>query len=197
MGVRADRTPEKEGTSMAQDRRVTRTKAALTQALFELLGEKDFDKISITELARRADVDRKTFYLHYHSAAAILEEFYETTIQRLQEGLEKDDVLDNMDLAGFFRVLNDVIGENLPLFRRLVQGQAYTYFIEQIRKILLHEADRFLLANGTTDPTQRRLKEEFLAAGIMRVYLVWLRGELNLSGEEFTDLIAHMTCQYA
>ena len=63
---------------MAADRRVTRTKAALTAALFELLGEKDFSKISVTELTRRADVDRKTFYLHYQTVDEILEEFTRT-----------------------------------------------------------------------------------------------------------------------
>lgn len=34
-------------------------------ALFELMGEKDFEKITVSEIAKRADVARRTFYRLY------------------------------------------------------------------------------------------------------------------------------------
>ncbi len=181
---------------MAQDRRVMRTKAALTQALFELLGEKDFSKISITELARRADVDRKTFYLHYHSVEEILEEFYEDMLTRLREDLEREGVFHGqVDLTGFFRVLNGVVGDNMPLFRRLVQGAGYTYFIERIRRILQEAAENTLAAHGVEDPLQVHLRGEFFAAGVMRVYLVWLRGGLGFTEDQFAETVGRMVGQ--
>ena len=182
---------------MAQDRRVARTKAALTRALFELLGEKDFDKISITELAQRADVDRKTFYLHYRSVEEILEDFYEDMLARLQEGLEREGVFrgPQVDLTGFFRVLNGVVGDNMPLFRRLVQGAGYTYFIERIRRILQEAAESTLAAHGVEDPLQIHLRGEFFAAGVMRVYLVWLRGGLDFTEDQFAETVGRMVGQ--
>ena len=178
---------------MAQDRRVVRTKAALTRALFELLGEKEFDKISITELAQRADVDRKTFYLHYRSVEEILEEFYEDTIARLREGLERERIFDGqVDMPGFFRVLNGVIAENMPLYRRLVRGTGYTYFIEQIRAVLQHAVEDALAVRGVVDQTHVRLCSEFFAAGVMRAYLVWLRGEVELTEEQFAEWVGQV-----
>lgn len=47
------------------DRRSRKTRAALTDALFDLLGEKPLKSISVTELTRLADVNRATFYVHY------------------------------------------------------------------------------------------------------------------------------------
>ncbi len=167
---------------MAGDRRVARTKAALTAALFELLAEKDFAKISITELARRADVDRKTFYLHYQSVDEILEEFYEERLRGLREALEREGVLreSSIDIVGFFRVLCGQVAENMPLFRRLAQGTGYTYYIERIRALLKTAIENYYRVRGGQSEAELRLLGEFYAAAIMRVYLVWVKGEVDM-----------------
>lgn len=178
---------------VARDRRVVRTKAALTRALFELLGEKEFSRISITELAHRADVDRKTFYLHYHSVEEILKEFYEDALAQFQQGLERENIFgQQVDIPGFFRVLGGVMAENMPLYRRLAKGTGYTYFIEQLRAVLRNAVENALAAQGNTDQTHIRLCGEFFAAGAMRVYLAWLKGELELTEEEFAEWVGRM-----
>ena len=117
---------------------MTRTKAALTAALFELLGEKDFSKISITELTRRADVDRKTFYLHYQTVDEILEEFYEGALHTLRETIEREGIFraESVDMVALFKILCDLTEKDMPLFRRLAQGGGYTYYMERIRALL-------------------------------------------------------------
>ena len=49
------------------DRRQVRTKRRIRDAFMELIMEKPMEKLTIKELAERADIDRKTFYLHYDS----------------------------------------------------------------------------------------------------------------------------------
>lgn len=181
---------------MAQDRRVIRTKTALTRALFELLGEKEFSKISITELAQRADVDRKTFYLHYRSVDEILEEFYEEALGRLQEGLEREQIFgEQVDMPGFFRVLNGVMAEKMPLCRRLARGTGYTYFMERLRALLKGAVEDALGRQGSGREIHIRMCGEFYAAGIMRVYLEWLKGDLGLTEEEFANWVGAMVNQ--
>lgn len=182
---------------MAQDRRVIRTKAALTQALFELLGEKEFSRISITELTRRADVDRKTFYLHYRSVEEILEGFYEDALARLQQGLEQEHIFSSaqVDMPGFFRVLNGVMAENMSLCRRLAQGSGYTYFMERLRAILKGAVENALRRRGERDEIHIRMCAEVYAAGIMRAYLEWLKGGLPLDEEQFADQVGQMVNQ--
>ena len=43
------------------DRRVARTKKNIYYALFQLVQTKAIDEITVSELARAADIDRKTF----------------------------------------------------------------------------------------------------------------------------------------
>ena len=59
-------------TAVVEDRRVRRTKAALQQAMVELVVEQGYESISIDALAGRADVTRATFYAHYANKAALL-----------------------------------------------------------------------------------------------------------------------------
>ena len=59
-------------TAVVEDRRVRKTKAALQQAMIELVIEQGYEAISIDAIASRADVTRATFYAHYPSKAALL-----------------------------------------------------------------------------------------------------------------------------
>jgi len=58
-----------------QDNRKTRyTRAALGQALVEALRDKPLARVTVTDLCRRADLSRGTFYLHYDNPADVLDD---------------------------------------------------------------------------------------------------------------------------
>lgn len=56
---------EKKSSNVKQDLRIQKTKRAIYGALEELLLEKSINKITVTELAKRAEINKGTFYLHY------------------------------------------------------------------------------------------------------------------------------------
>ena len=61
-------------TAKQEDRRTRYTKSVIHEAFFELLGEKGFERMSVTDLCKRAEINRGTFYLHYVDKFALLEE---------------------------------------------------------------------------------------------------------------------------
>lgn len=63
----ADNTPK-------LDRRIVKTKRAIKEAFHRLIAEQGFGTFSITTLAQEADIDRKTFYLHYASIDDLVQE---------------------------------------------------------------------------------------------------------------------------
>lgn len=73
------------------DRRIVRTRKAIHTAFIELLTEMDFDKITITALAKRADIDRKTFYTHYSSTEELFKDYIKT---RLVDAIKDIDIKD-------------------------------------------------------------------------------------------------------
>jgi AcrR family transcriptional regulator len=55
------------------DPRVTRTKNLIRDALKALLSEKNFESISVQDIAERATVNRATFYAHFQDKFALLD----------------------------------------------------------------------------------------------------------------------------
>jgi AcrR family transcriptional regulator len=62
-----------EPTLETIDPRIRRTRQLLQQGLSKLLEHKDFDKISVLEIADAAAVNRATFYDHYTDKYSLLE----------------------------------------------------------------------------------------------------------------------------
>lgn len=60
------------------DRRIKRTRAAIFNAMLELLVEKGTDKITVLELCKKADINKSTFYLHYNSIDDCLQSCFKT-----------------------------------------------------------------------------------------------------------------------
>lgn len=50
---------------MRNDLRVVKTENGIRGAFISLLGERPFEKITVTDILRRALINRKTFYAHY------------------------------------------------------------------------------------------------------------------------------------
>ena len=57
----------------SSDRRVRRTDQALVRALIELILERGFDALTVSEITERADVGRSTFYKHYADKEDLLQ----------------------------------------------------------------------------------------------------------------------------
>lgn len=65
------------------DRRIERTRMSIRNAVMQLIIEKDFGQITVKELAERADINRKTFYMHYTSVQDVIEEVQNEIIDSL------------------------------------------------------------------------------------------------------------------
>jgi len=70
-------------TESHTDRRIKKSKKALKNSLITLMEQKDFKDITITNIVELADVNRGTFYRHYHWKEDILEELTNDVLEDL------------------------------------------------------------------------------------------------------------------
>ena len=63
--------------SSAENRRTTMTKKLLQNSLIEILAKKPIHEITIKEVCDNADINRSTFYRHYNTPHALLDEIYD------------------------------------------------------------------------------------------------------------------------
>lgn len=104
------------------DRRVIRTRSAIRKAFTDLLAETAYNKITITALAKRADVDRKTFYTHYSSVDNLLEDVIRIQTEKSLEGIDFRDFF--ADPPACTKRLLTAIEASLPFTREQLRTVA-------------------------------------------------------------------------
>lgn len=65
------------------DRRQRRTRKLMKQAFKELIQERDYEAISVTDISERADITRNTFYNHFETKDALLLSSIEDAIEAM------------------------------------------------------------------------------------------------------------------
>lgn len=95
-------------------RNAERTKRWIRRTFTEMMAEKrDIEKITVTELARRADISKTTFYYHYDDIYAVAEEFENELIEQLSA------VLSEISRGGFSVPFDTVIEVILEAVEKL------------------------------------------------------------------------------
>lgn len=84
-------------SATSTDRRIARSKRALRSALIELIEERGLDDVSVNDLCVRADLNRGTFYNHFHDKddlVTTLEDEVISDLERIQEQMKDLTVMD-------------------------------------------------------------------------------------------------------
>ncbi len=125
----------KPATAQSTDRRIQRSLGALRTALLELLVEKSFEQISITELTARAGLSYTTFFRHFDSKEALLNDVAAALIQDLLS--MSVPVVSRAGSLESCRALCFYVHEQRDLWRSLLIGGAsdivHTEFVRQAR----------------------------------------------------------------
>ncbi len=120
-----------------EDRRVRRTKKMLTQALTQLMQEKQIKEITVRELTDLADMNRGTFYLYYRDVYDMLEKLEDSMF----EALDSIAALHGTDAARQETkpILLDVfrfIEENREMVRVLLSPHGDMKFLHRLYEVI-------------------------------------------------------------
>lgn len=104
---------------------VITTKNCIRNALIELMVNQSFDKIKITEIAKRAGVSRMTFYRYYFGKDDVLNEMIDIFSKRII-ALFTDSIFNNgekhLDLSQFFAIIFDYLFNNREKVKTIVKA---------------------------------------------------------------------------
>lgn len=173
-------------------RNAVRSKTMIRQAFLELLQEKPYEKITVTDIAQRADLNRSTFYAHYPDVQGLIEEIEEEIINRSMQ-LLSEVTCQNIfqDPKIFLQILVQPVEENKKLYQLLVQSD---YAGRQLYRI--NEAFASYVLNSPEIPENLRSSKyfavciNFFIGGIINTYCQWLTGELDCSLDDIAEDIA-------
>lgn len=171
---------------MRTDLRVVKTKEALHNALLELLDMKSLNAISISEICRRAKVNRGTFYLHYTQVEDLFEEYFKEITADLsrsyQEPYRHVSVLKTSELnPDTIRIFHHI--EKYKRFYRIVFSKKvplmyYYLLFEEIKRLLLQDKEALL-----REEVNEQLYCAYQANAIIGIIIEWYQKDFSYSVE--------------
>lgn len=185
--------PSVDANGKKVDRRILRTRRAIEEAFERLIIDNDYDKITVSALAKEANINRKTFYLHYQSVDDVLDSmasnYARDSLDRLTEEGFFDEVPLNMDhvaqaIGSIYRdarLVNPIFMRKLPIDHLIEASKA------QWEQVVSRERAR----KGLAPLENTGYYVQFYLGGMLTTYESWYNSGDNTSFEEIAHIVAY------
>lgn len=159
------------------------TKNLIREVFIEMLNERPLDKITVTDIAEKCDINRNTFYYHYKDVYEIISEIFQKEIKKVID--EYNDTLSweesFLEAANFalenkkaiYHVYNSIRREELENYIYNISGNIMFNYVDKVSEgITASKGDKKLIAT-------------FYQCALTEMVLRWIAGGMK----EDTDII--------
>jgi AcrR family transcriptional regulator len=173
------------------DLRVIKTKRGLRAAFIQLLLEKDYDAISIQEIATAAESARITFYRHYKNKEELLVDCLTETFVELKERVEHGPEGDYAQGYSPLQILYEHIHDEETLYRILFSSRGTQEVVSQVRTLLANRIKQVIKERFPADQLQAPLEiiAYHVASAQLGLAAWWLENDKPYTA----DYMAHIS----
>ncbi|MRN55432.1 TetR/AcrR family transcriptional regulator [Paenibacillus monticola] len=170
------------------DRRIKKNQTAIMDALIQLMAEKDFEKITIHEIAECANVNRGTIYSHYLDKYDLLDKCIETQLKQLIEScLPVDDKGTYSSKASLLRTF-ELMEKNALFFRTLLTNKGVPSFRNHLQEMMKEGIREQIDENNLSlDDLRKEILVQFLSSATVGVIEWWFTHTMPCSAQEITE----------
>lgn len=171
----------------AKDRRQKKTHKAVELALLDLLQEKNYEQITISELTDKADINRKTFYNNYDSLDDVVRSIEKKLSALLFSKLPSKITLQN-EIEIYNLLLNcaKVIVPYKKVLQKISVNRGETLIARDIHAAILPYIEHVMMGYHI-DATVIPYVGKFIVSGLMSIFYEWLSSD-NLEPEQVAKL---------
>lgn len=159
-----------------------KTRNLIKKTFAELMNEKkELNKITVTELVKRADITRSTFYTHYDDIYEVINDYQLETIELL---VSDDKILNSIqDIYYYFDEIFECLKKNEEIYKMLLVSNGSLIFLEQLKK-LAGEKIYYALQNIMKNNKYLDLDVSFYMSGVISELVKYFRCQSDYSLEE-------------
>ena len=171
------------------DKRILHTKKFVQDALLELIKEKKLNEISVSELCKRATINRNTFYSHYNNPMDVLEEMSSAMMAGIQAA-----ILEAGNQREATVIVCRIIRENAALSKVIFSENGDTSLLD--KALTLAATRNATLMKGESndmDLAHRHYLSEYTIHGSSAIIRAWVGSGLRETPEDLADFI-HTLC---
>ncbi len=178
----------------ANNRMVEKSKAAIKNALLDIMYEKDFKQITVNELLKRANVSRGTFYAHFSNLEDVRQQLINDLFDHADylfgdytaSELEKDPYPIMLMAADMMIASRD------PAKRLFKFVNVYDLGINLktwLTKYILSDAELVERWGGRDAAT---IYARFIVGGVMHTYNMWILDDFDVSAETLAQTLCNI-----
>lgn len=171
-----------------QDRRSQRTRHLLGEALVELIREKDYNTITVSDIIQRANVGRSTFYAHYRDKDALFVGELDRVIEVLSHPIPGQEEMPFFPSRGLFRH----VGEEYELYKALLWTPGIDLLIKHMQKSLSQRIEQGLQESGREFEVPIPILANFIVGSFLTLLKWWLENKMIYSPEEMDQIFKRL-----
>lgn len=171
------------------DRRIMKSQKAIRGAFLEMLLEEEFDSITIKDITERADLSRKTFYLHYIDKYDLLDVIVDEHLEKLRE------ICDQKKEKGLIEgtiIWFDYFEQYKVFFASLFRGITTSVFRNKLLAFIMGEVDKKLESSTLHQNIDRQIILKFLGTAVMGVLESYVLEEIEGDTETIAAQVGEM-----
>lgn len=173
------------------------SKELITQAMVDLMQNKHFNNITISEISDKAGVVRRTFYRNFDSKEEVLSYKLDNLIQ-----IFKSTLLENKELTIEIAVRNlfRMCYENKEFFFALQKSCLLGWLLDKWSTALpvIHDLVLDRLKNFPDTDNEQTLSYllTFNVGGVFNIVIKWINEGMKLTPDELADIVTRFAIVY-
>lgn len=173
---------------------MNRTENTIIEAFWELLNEKPYNKITVNNIVKKCEMNRNTFYYHFHDIPDLLEKSIKKETDAIILKHQHYEFIDDY----LKPIVQSILDRKKAIFN-IYHSIDRDIFLNELEKILLYYVDQYIdiiIQDFTLQSQDRQLLVRFYKSTLIGITLDWLNEGMNYDlVEDFiqiSQLLAHI-----
>ena len=175
------------------DPRTRKTKKAIRKAFAQLLTEKEFEEITVIDIAAAAEINRKTFYNYYDGVFQLVDEIENEIVRSFDSVLCRVDLLEALKKPiEILKKLNDTLDVDQEFYKFMVSIKTNVGLVSKINKTIKERTKKTVIEKHIIDDQTVETILEYAISGMISVYKNWYLSDRSQPIETLFEIIGVM-----
>lgn len=174
------------------DLRVIKTRKLIYQTLLELMKEKTFEEIKVSDICSKAMINRSTFYAHYEDKYELLVDFLSNLKEEFAHELNES-CKENLSIREYYiRLISlflDHIDSKRDVYNSIMVNNRSSIMMDILLSVVNDDILKRFKENDINLKVPTEVISKFYLGGVINIGMKWLSNSNKYTKEEILDYL--------
>ena len=168
------------------DLRVIKTKNLIYSTLMDLMKEKTFEEIRVSDICNRALINRSTFYAHYEDKYELLVDFINNLKEEFVAKLSKN--RNNLDTRDYYieliKVFLDYVEDKKDIYSLIMLKNRNSIMMDILLSVVNDDVIKRVKSDEINTKMPGNIIAKFYLGGVINLGVEWLKDDNKYTKED-------------